>query len=1127
MSGATIGGAIGAVVGFWIGGPQGAYYGWMVGSAVGGYVDPEVITGPRLGDLRGQSSAVGGAIPRVWGTAPVPCNVIWQQPGVTEHKHTDNGKGSGTEQVTFTYTRSYAVMYHLGEIAGVLQLKKNSKIVYDARDDATLTAEYLASGMSSVQAAERLSAQRAENEKWLAKAVFYNGTQDQDPDPTIESYVGVGNAPSYRGRAYMVVTDDDTQAGEIGQFDIVIASCGQINYTSSTTPLDLIDTVPITSTCVEWSPDSQYLAVGGYLDPGTGVCFKMYRNDAGTLVDLGVSTPLTDRPQGMSWSPGGNQLLVVPENGVAPFVLTNSSGVFTVTGSITTPAHLITPQERGGVFAPDGSHIVIPYGDTGTGVLGKYDSETLAYLGSDITLPGEPVAFSAIAFNSSGSKAVVSLRSGDGLAVYDVSGTSYVQDTSYPTPGSAKQARFSSQGEIAYAAPLNVPYYWDVVGASSVEPADVTSAFVSWSPSGTFVVVGRRVFVKAGTGYIFFQELDDAGPSSFSPDGRYLALSTFPLGGDFTGIYLYTGFNDGTGNIPDSPGFFVNADGTITGPASASITPCSDTTIAEIVGDLCQLSGLEPDEYDVSDLDTTLPGFAIARDTDAASAIATLQPVGMFDPAEWDAKFRGVPRGGTAVASINGDDLVERDGDPFEVEKVQEVELLRRVTVGYIDPAANWAPNTQKWERRVGTINARGEATIEVSAVLGADQAATSAKRRGMTAWGEPEKQKFCLPYRLAALTPTDIVPYTDADGVVHYLRFMQIGDEGGVRYIEASDNCAEAYSAVATGTQPLAPTITDESLRGPTQLVVMDLPLWRATDPDDFGLYVAGRGFLGGWTGAQVDVSLNGGTTYSQTEQITQAAVIGYTTTTLDPWLDPETPETQEVTVWLPEAPSSVTYEALLQYSNMAAVQLSSGDWEILQYQTVTPLGNNLYTLSGLVRGRFNTDPGTVSLNADFVLLGIAVIFARSPRDALGQTLTVRATSYGTSQDAAIPFDVDFEDGFSQTEWPVHNVTAERDSAGDIDVSCILRARLGTETSPYHSVHFTGVRFNYSDGVDTFSYDVSSASIGTSQSASHTYTLAQQLSDFGSLPSNGIEVTIAPLNAITGEGPASQGITV
>ena len=36
---------------------------------------------------------------------------------------------------------------------------------------------------------------------------LYKGTEDQNPDPTIESYEGVGSTPAYRGLAYVVIED--------------------------------------------------------------------------------------------------------------------------------------------------------------------------------------------------------------------------------------------------------------------------------------------------------------------------------------------------------------------------------------------------------------------------------------------------------------------------------------------------------------------------------------------------------------------------------------------------------------------------------------------------------------------------------------------------------------------------------------------------------------------------------------------------------------------------------------------------------------------------------------------------------------------------------------------------------
>lgn len=147
MSGSTIGGVVGGVVGFFIGGPAGAQWGWMIGSAIGGYVDPEVFEGPRLSDGMVQTSRDGIPIPRGWGTFPTAGNLIWlayyDGKPLNEHKKKERAKG-GPVQVTYTYTRSYAIGICKGPIVGLLTIKRNGKVVYTT--DPNSTAEERAQG---------------------------------------------------------------------------------------------------------------------------------------------------------------------------------------------------------------------------------------------------------------------------------------------------------------------------------------------------------------------------------------------------------------------------------------------------------------------------------------------------------------------------------------------------------------------------------------------------------------------------------------------------------------------------------------------------------------------------------------------------------------------------------------------------------------------------------------------------------------------------------------------------------------------------------------------------------------------------------------------------------------------
>src|SRR5690606_20211848 len=84
--------------------------------------------------------------------------------------------------------RNYDGTY--ADIAGIVRATRNGKVVYDTTPDADAEQQSL-------------------NAKFLNTYKFYLGGEGQNPDPTIESYLGVGNASAYRGQVYMVATDED------------------------------------------------------------------------------------------------------------------------------------------------------------------------------------------------------------------------------------------------------------------------------------------------------------------------------------------------------------------------------------------------------------------------------------------------------------------------------------------------------------------------------------------------------------------------------------------------------------------------------------------------------------------------------------------------------------------------------------------------------------------------------------------------------------------------------------------------------------------------------------------------------------------------------------------------------
>ena len=182
--------ALGGMIGGSILGVSSAAIGGFIGSTIGGLVDnmlfPQKQQGPRLDDLTVTASTYGKPIPLLFGPENrIAGNVIWSTGLIETVKKTkQGGKGAPSVQVTeYSYRASFAVLLGEGVLQGVRKIWANNKLIYDVDSPPDV-------------------------ETGLYSAIrFYPGTFTQNPDPTIEGYVGVGDTPAYRGSAYVVFVD--------------------------------------------------------------------------------------------------------------------------------------------------------------------------------------------------------------------------------------------------------------------------------------------------------------------------------------------------------------------------------------------------------------------------------------------------------------------------------------------------------------------------------------------------------------------------------------------------------------------------------------------------------------------------------------------------------------------------------------------------------------------------------------------------------------------------------------------------------------------------------------------------------------------------------------------------------
>lgn len=186
----------GAAVGFYFGGPSGAILGaniGMMGSRVffpkNNRIQLPSQEGPRLADLRAQTSSYGNVIPKVYGTMRIAGNVIWAtdiKEVRTQQTNTASGGGKGgggrttTSQITVSYEYyiTLAIALCEGPINEIIRVWADSKV---------LTEDVLSSAQG--------------------KYNVHLGDEEQLVDDIIAKYLPAGTIPAYRGMAYVVIED--------------------------------------------------------------------------------------------------------------------------------------------------------------------------------------------------------------------------------------------------------------------------------------------------------------------------------------------------------------------------------------------------------------------------------------------------------------------------------------------------------------------------------------------------------------------------------------------------------------------------------------------------------------------------------------------------------------------------------------------------------------------------------------------------------------------------------------------------------------------------------------------------------------------------------------------------------
>lgn len=433
--------------------------------------------------------------------------------------------------------------------------------------------------------------------------------------------------------------------------------------------------------------------------------------------------------------------------------------------------------------------------------------------------------------------------------------------------------------------------------------------------------------------------------------------------------------------------------------SNSAFAVVSEPYLSEIVEDLLVRSGVPVESIDTSMLWETMTGYKVATQAGSDVLLQPLRSARFFDVSEYDKKIRFPKRGGPSVASLTVDDYLETDGSPVNLERVQEAELLRKVNLTYIDPAASYGPMTQAAERLSNTVLAKAEANSELPITMGADEAATVASRRLKVAWGELHKGEFGMGVPWSQLTPADVIEVTNSRGIRFRMRVLSITEDSGQFSIEAIEDADWAYLSTASGVTPIPPQSTTPGIIGDSHIVIMNLPSLNSSQNVP-GVYIAAYGGSSGWVGAEFWLSADGGQTYQPIGGIDIPATVGTLDASITATSDPF-----DVTMQSGEL-SSATQAQLDARQNAIAIG-TFGVFEIAQFANATETSANKYTLDTISRGLLETSASSHGAGDPVVLLDDAVAFCPIDVNFAGRSMLIKPVSFGQTLDevTAVPF--------------------------------------------------------------------------------------------------------------------------
>lgn len=803
--------------------------------------------GPRLKDLKISASTYGAAIPWVFGLTRVPGNMIWSKE-IRERKKKKSGKGGSYNQ--YTYFCTFAMGLCQGPVREIRRVWADNKLIYDATGGISPTQATQPSSLKEV-VTTRTNAQG--QSKYRMR--FYMGDEDQLPDSAIETELGEGNAPAFRGLAYILFDDMSLEdfGNRIPQITAEVL-VGEQSTNVTVTPLQEQD--GLTDLPRDYAPGEavfDFPRAVFYLRYGSAIKSVSLRDGRARVLYDNKTLGFTDESPLKRLLSGGaaGSLYVLrgAETGPQALARLDPFSLQAVAQYDDAPAYI-----RAASAISSGSVSRLLAVDAG-GAAKLHDGMTLEVLWSGALGAGarmvgrDPTDLTADAI-------FYCVRPGAPgvLTVTRIAGTEVVDVATIPgdeigpvlwdagMPGLLVFLRRGGQARLVKWSEDTSAVVWtkNVTGF----PAEIAPESRTLESQIGWISAGRVYLVDTATGAALDGE--DKGSSAGLADWNdYLArypevLADYYNGGwayadspeayaqyDYmsggqaagrtvttiestqgAGIALkepYVGGMAALQAIDAARGLLIGLNG-IEGVVKAT-NIATGVSVGTIVARLLEEGGLPLMRTDLSALyKIPIRGYGWASATDIKGVFDELRRLFLFDLVERDGLLVAVMRGdpdnglGEPVEVIPQGALgstSETAADFWSETRLQEADLPARVTISYMNVDRDFETSTARSARianPVPTMFSRQQVSMEINIVMAAQEAKAQVHRMLYAQWAERTRHNTRLPWAYLMLDPGDTINVRMDDGRLYEDRIQRT--EIGADFVMSSESYAQDSGA-------------------------------------------------------------------------------------------------------------------------------------------------------------------------------------------------------------------------------------------------------------------------------------------------------------------------------------------